>query len=243
MRRQQISWTYNVIAILLIIYGTYFLIREFNNRGTLFISSIIALSIGVFLFLLRLILSSIGKNKTTKEDKPSNPVIDDENIYQESASYTPKENKISDINKKEYKSNKSSNTYEESNYYRKKSSSSNSYYNSYIKRVGYGPVLEINGNRIRDMQNNIYYRIEGNDVYSDYGGLAYIINGKRIRSAYGQELYEVSGSGIYKVFGGYFASIDGSYISRVDTLEKYEYDSNLDYKYILVAAVILFGEY
>ena len=81
--------------------------------------------------------------------------------------------------------------------YRPSSRNYDSYY-GYVKLVGYGTIIDINGNRIRDMRDNTYYRIEGDAVYSDYGGLTYIISGNSIKSIGGHYLYDVSCGNINK---------------------------------------------
>ena len=114
------------------------------------------------------------------------------------------------------------------------------YESGYVKLVGYGPVLEISGNRIKDMRNNVYYRIQDNYVYQDGGGVIYEISGNKIRSAFDGYLFEISGSSINKVFGGFYASISGNYITKYDSSIKYEVSFSLNTKQLLVVAVLLF---
>ena len=115
-------------------------------------------------------------------------------------------------------------------------------YTSYVRKVGYGPILEINGNRIKDMRNNIYYRNEKGKIYQDGGGLIYDISSNRIRSIYGNQLYEISGNNINKVFGGYYASISGNYLTKYDGSEKYELGDRYSSNMLLLIAVLVFGE-
>ena len=110
----------------------------------------------------------------------------------------------------------------------------------YVKKVGYGPVLRVSGNRVLDMRSNTYYHIQGNMVHQDGGGPAFEINGSKIRSAFGGYLYEISGSNINKVFGGFYASISGNYITIHDLSEKYETTGTLNKNQILVVAALLF---
>ena len=117
------------------------------------------------------------------------------------------------------------------------------YSTSYVKKVGYGPVLRVCGPQIVDMRSNTYYRIEGNIVKEDGGGPRYEIRGNQIRDIYGSYLYEISGSNINKVFGGFYASISGSYITLYDLSEKYEMTDDLSKKQILAVAALLFGRY
>ena len=113
----------------------------------------------------------------------------------------------------------------------------------YVRKVGYGPVLRVCGNRVLDMRSNTYYSIQGNFVYQDGSGPVFEISGNRIRSAYGGYLYEISGSNINKVFGGFFASISGNYITKFDSSEKYEISSSLNRAQQLTVTALLFGEY
>lgn len=114
---------------------------------------------------------------------------------------------------------------------------------SYVKKVGYGPVLRVCGPQIVDMRSNTYYRIEGNIVKEDGGGPRFEIRGNQIRDIYGSYLYEVNGSNINKVYGGFYASISGSYITLYDLSEKYEMTDDLSKKQILAVAALLFGRY
>jgi hypothetical protein len=82
------------------------------------------------------------------------------------------------------------------------------------------------GNRIRDMRNGRYYRIESNRVYSE-SGLAYEIYGNRIRTISGSQLYEKSGDAINKVFGGYFASVSGNRMANYDNSVILEFSGRL----------------
>ena len=133
--------------------------------------------------------------------------------------------------------------------YQKPSSKNDDCYSSsisshgYIKKVGYGPVLEISDNRIRDMRNNEYYTIEGNYIYLNGGGLAYEISNNRIRSVGSTYLYEISGNNINKVFGGFFASISGNYLTKYDSSEKYEIGFEVNKSQLLLITVLLFGKY
>lgn len=116
-----------------------------------------------------------------------------------------------------------------------------SYSTVYVKMVGYGPLLRVEGPRILDMRNNIYYRIEGDKVMQDGSGLRYEIRGNQIRDAFGGYLYELSGSNINKVYGGFYASISGNYITLYDSSRKFETTGSLSKKQTLVVAALLFG--
>ena len=113
----------------------------------------------------------------------------------------------------------------------------------YVKKVGYGPVLRVTGNRILDMRSNTYYRIQGNIVNEEGSGQVFEINGNSIRSVFGSYLYEISGSNINKVFGGFYASISGNYITLYDLSDKYEMTGSLNQKQLLIVAALLFGAY
>ena len=230
MRRQHFAWTYLVISILCIVYGGYFAIRKYNVDDTFFVSSIIVLSIGVAMLLVYLVLYLLSqKQKKITPSEPVEPIIEEQPKV-EKVVPTPRTN-----------NEKPERDYE---YVRSSSSSSSSSYDAsgYVKEVGYGPILEINGNRIRDMRTNTYYRIEGSHVYCDGSGLSYEISSKKIRNVYGSYLYEISGSSINKVFGGFYASISGNYITIFDSSKKYEMTDSFNTKVLLIIAVLLFGE-
>ena len=111
-----------------------------------------------------------------------------------------------------------------------------------MKKVGYGPILEIRGNRIKDMRTLTYYRIEGEHIYEEGGGIRYSIYGNQIKDTFGGYMYELSGSNINKVFGGFYASISGSYITKYDNSEKYEVTCSLNKSQTLLIAILVFGK-
>ena len=113
----------------------------------------------------------------------------------------------------------------------------------YVKLVGYGPILEVNGNRIRDMRSNTYYRLENNFLYINGSGVAYEIRGNKIKNAFGGYLYEISGDSINKTFGGFFASINGNYITKYDLSEKYELTTRFTTSQLLAITILIFGNY
>ena len=239
MRRQHFYWTYLVISILLIVYGGFFLIREFGSGSTLFISSIIALSAGVAMLLFYGTLRLVDYLRS-KKNPPQLP---------QSRFETEQETETPAATKPEPETERGQGT--ENPIFRypdrpsKKERPDTVTYiaaRGYVRKIGFGPVLEINGSRIRDMRSNTYYRVEGGAVYGDGSGLLYQISGKRIRSIGGRELYELSGSNIYQVFGGYYASVSGHFITKYDGSEKYECDDDFPRAILLVIAVLLFGE-
>lgn len=227
MRRQRISWTLMVISILCVIYGAYFAIRKYNEDRTFFIDSLVICLVGVVLFILCLITHLISSKK-------QEPVKKEENIIEEKPVEEEKkvEPKKADPPKRDYEYIPWRSSYRESIY--------DDYSSGYVKLVGYGPVLEISGNRIRDMRNNTYYRIQDNYVYQDGGGMLFEIANNKIRSIYGGYLFEISGSSIYKTYGGFFASISGNYITKYDSSIKYETTCSLNKKQLLVIAALLF---
>lgn len=233
MRRQRFAWTYAVISVLLILYGSYFAFREHGNGSSLFVSAIVALSIGIAMMALYLVLYLVGKRQDAnkaKEQKPQSkieeePAKEEEPLRTNSASI--------------YRYPDAKPQYRES---RSVYDSGESIYRGYVNKIGYGPVLEINGNQIRDMRDNSYYRIEGNYIYANGSGLLYEISGKRIRSVSGRELYEIYGGAVHKVFGGYFASISGNYITKHDLSERYEISSQPSSSLALIIVTLLFGE-
>lgn len=232
MRRQHFNWTYLVISILLIMYGGINVFRFFNKNNTMFYISLAALAIGVIMLIAYVVLSNI---KTQKQIVKSEDIYEEEQIESE-------EEVIAKITSE---TNNRPSTYNDSpsrssDY--KPVSSSQYDFSAYVKRVGYGPVLDIRGNRIRDMRTNTYYRIENKNVYIEGSGLVYEIVGNSIKHAFGGYLYEKSGDNINKVFGGYFASISGNYLKKYDLSEEYEITDRLTTTQLLVVVVLLFGE-
>lgn len=233
MRRQSFYWTYLALAIVLTAYGGYMLIYHFNHGNKLSILSLVFLIIGPIMLLIYLVLCLLSlKNKRSKEtvqvitnefepepvEKPEpQPVNSDEHV---SFKPTPKNNET---------------TYERGSY---------SIYDTedvYVKKVGYGSILRVTDNRILDMRNNTYYRIQGNTVNQDGGGPVFEISGNSIRSAFGGYLYEISGNNINKIFGGFYASISGNYITLFDSSEKYEITDRLSQKQLLAITALLFA--
>ncbi len=236
-RKQYMPWVIAVIGVIGTAYGTFMLFYHFNKGNglnsaalILLILGIICLSITAFLvgstYLARRKNRNMGntvdkpkievKQEAVEEDKPA-PKAD---IKRTETPYVPKE-----------KRNYSYSSYD-------------SYTSTcYVKLVGYGPLLRVEGNRILDMCNNTYYHIENNFVYQDGYGVLYEISGNRIRDAFGGYFYEISGSNINKVFGGFYASISGNYITLFDLSKKYEMTDSLSKKQLLVVAMLLFGKY
>ncbi len=110
----------------------------------------------------------------------------------------------------------------------------------YVRLLGHGPILRIEGARILDMRDGTYYRIEGDTVYQEGYGPRFEIRGSSIKDAYGGGLYELSGSFINKVYGGAYASMDGNWITLLDGSRKYEISDSLSRKLVLALAALLF---
>ena len=113
----------------------------------------------------------------------------------------------------------------------------------YVKRLGYGPVLRIEGDEILEMRSNTYYRIEGNYVKRSGGGPAFEISSNRIKSAYGSGLYEISGDNVSKTFGGHYAGFSGNRLQTNDLREQYECTGSLNLRQKLTVVALLFGSY
>ena len=229
MRRQRAEWTFVVISILCIMYGAFFAIKKYNEDRTFFIVSLVICLVGVAMFItyFTLYLISFKRKKTTKKEE--NVVVEETQIEVEKQEEPQKV--IPPKRDYEYVSSHSS---------RKSSIYDDNYSSGYVKLVGHGPVLEISGNRIRDMRSNTYYRIQDNYVYQDGSGVIYEISSNKIRSISGGYLYEISGCSINKTFGGFFASISGNYITKYDSSIKYEATCSLNTKQLLIIAALLF---
>ena len=237
MRKQYLLWIIAVFGIVGVAYGGYLLIYHFNHGNGLSIPALLLLIFGgvaLITFIVLYILSYISLQKkkamelTKKEEAP---VVEE---------VKPEPQPKAEV--------KSKARYEDVQYTSSREKPNRSIYDNavstiYIKKVGYGPILRIDGNRILDMRNNTYYRIEGNMVKQEGSGPLYEIRGNQIKNAFGGYLYELSGDNINKVFGGFYASISGNYITIYDLSVKYEMTDRLSKNQILAVAALLFGKY
>lgn len=235
MRRQRVRWEYLVIAILLTVYGAFFASTQYGKNQGLFVSAIVALSIGATMLLVYSILYAIGQQKAKRLAKQQKPEVHEEPEYREEVE-KPKEEPKREPRPTSYA------RYETPTYPSRPSRSRYDSETCYVREVGIGPILEINGNRIRDMRNNEYYRLEGNDVFHNGSGLAYHISGNQIRTIHGGMLFEKSGDRINKVFGGFYASISGNRMTKYDLSRILEISGPLSDKMILVVTVLGLGE-
>ncbi len=236
MRRQRLIWSFLVVSILFIAYGTYFSFRKFSTNKVHFYIALTIAIIGALMlatYLIFYLIDSIQRKNVKKNTPPKVETVEEpvEEVEE------PKEEKPEP---KEESKPYRNDTDHVSSFTPRRTSSSDYGGTVYVKRVGYGPVLEISGNRIRDMRNNTYYRIDGNYVYCDSGGLVFEISSNRIRHISGGYLYEISGSSINKIYGGFYASISGNYITLYDSSEKYEITDSLSRSKLLVMAALLF---
>jgi len=246
MRRQHFAWTYLVTASVFTIYGGGILIYNFQKKNYFSVLSFAFLmfGLGMFITYLVLFLCSYFKKKKLQNNKP---VEETKKVEEELVKAEEKKEEAKPAEKPVEKpvkkaTSKSDVTYV-SNRVDYRRPSSRSVETVYVRQVGYGPVLRINGNRILDMRNNAYYRIEGSNVNLEGSGPAFEISSNRIRAAFGNYLYEIYGSNINKVYGGFFASVSGSYITTFDSSIKLEVDGDVSQKQILVIAALIFGSY
>ena len=247
MRRSRFAWAFTVVAILLAVYGLYFVIHRDKVDNGVFVTAIIALSLGGLMLLVAIgmkIMSAPKKNKP-EEPEPSfpeeeEPPLRQQRHWEEPAREEPRrEEPIQDSRPpvRDY-------DYEEPSEElpRVRPAPEPRAMSCYVSKSGYGPVFEVSGNRFRDMRNNRCYRLDGSDVYSDFGGLVYEISGNTIRTYTGDPLYQISGDSINRVFGGHYASISGNVITKYDLSERYECSFHLSLTQILVLAALLFGK-
>ena len=240
MRKNSIFWAIAVFGIIGTGYGGYSVIYSYINKKEpsilamfLLIFGGIALVGSIILLIAGFIASKKNKEDTPVEEEPKEEPIKEE-ITEEKEPVTETHIKEELEDEVECTSRKES---------RNASIYDNDYSTIYVKLVGHGPILRIEGNRIIDMRDNTYYRIEGNMVMEEGSGPAFEIRGNQIRSAFGSYLYEISGSNINKVFGGFYASISGNYITIHDLSNKYETTGSLSKTQLLVVAALLFGRY
>ena len=233
MRKQYFVWTIAVFGIIGTAYGASSLIYHFNKGKGLFIPALVLLICGglALMLFLSLYIASLVSQKKKKEELP---VIDvePEPVEEEKKpepTYKPEQKDEIEYVSRSERSYFSSSIYDVSTIY--------------VKQVGQGPVLRVEGNRILDMRTNTYYRIEGNMVNQEGYGPVFEIRGNQIRSTFGGYLYELSGSNINRTYGGFYASISGNYITLFDASVKYELTDRLSKNQTLVVAALLFGRY
>ena len=247
MRKQYFWWTYLVGCIVCVVYGGWTLIYHLRKGNGLSIHALVLLIIGSVLLIIFLILylySLIQKRKCKKQEplelSQEEPikVINEEHV--EESSETPKD---IDESPRVITPSNDDVEYVSSRPVSRKPSPRSRDGSAYIKEVGVGLILRVDGDRIYDMRSNTYYRIQGNMVNQEGRGPVFEINGNRIRIAFGSYLYEISGGNVNKVFGGYFASISGGRITKHDLSVIYEIDGSLDLVQQLTVVALLFGAY
>ena len=237
MRRHYLLWAIAVFGIVGTVYGVYLLIYHFNHGNGLNILALLLLIFGAFalIFFIAIMISRFIA-RTKKKEEPVPPV--EENVPEEEPVKEEPKSSIDTESKPEH--------IEYVPRSKEKHESSSSSYSAptvYVKQVGYGPLLRVEGNRILDMRISTYYRIENNMVMQEGYGPVFEIRGNQIKDAFGGYLYELSGCNINKVFGGFYASISGNYIALFDLSIKYEMTDSLNKKQILAVAALLFGKY
>ncbi len=238
MRRQYLVWSIIVFGVVGTIYGATSLIHHFNHGDGLFIPALILLVFGasaLMLFLVLYIVSYINMNKKKKEPTPIVEEKEAEPI-KETAKPEPSPRQESEQERREKEE------FVQKIQRPSISSSSYSVSTTYVKQVGYGPLLRVEGNRIFDMRSNTYYRIENNMVMQEGYGPIFEIRGNQIKNAYGGYLYEISGDNINKTFGGFYASISGNYITIYDLSMKYEMTDQLSKPQLLAVVALLFDK-
>ena len=245
MRKYYLSWSILVIGIIGVAYGSHLLFYHASKGGGFYAPGLILLLFGV-VFLIPAIAANIyyvvkkRKEFAASIEEKQKEIEEKEGKAEEPAPVIkPKEEKVEMVQHRREERP----TYTPRPEREVEAPSRPSYSTSYVKKIGYGPVLRVCGPQIVDMRSNTYYRIEGNIVKEDGGGPRFEIRGNQIRDIYGSYLYEVNGSNINKVYGGFYASISGSYITLYDLSEKYEMTDDLSKKQILAVAALLFGRY
>lgn len=240
MRKHYFLWMVAVFGIIGVAYGGYSLIYSVNHGEDAPLLGIFLLIFGfvaLIVFLGVYIPASIISRKKGKKENEK-PVVEEKKIEEPTK-----------IEVKPVESKKPANPQRIEREYTPRSSTSYSApsrsYSStvYVKKVGYGPILRVEGNRILDMRNSTYYRFEGDMLMQEGYGPVFEIRGNQIKNAFGGYLYEISGSNINKVFGGFYASISGNYITLYDLSIKYEMTDSLSKNQLLAVAVLLFGKY
>ena len=233
-RKQYIDWLTTVLGIFGVTYGGYLLAWHYNQGNGLNVLALVLLIVGIISLLFSIVLFTFRfiyykKTKDAVIPTQNEEVTKDATIKEEIVvEPKPKQNPT-----------KSKTEYTERSYPSSYSYSASS--TIYVKLLGHGPLLRIEGSQILDMRNNTYYRIEGNIVKQDGYGPLFEINGNQIRNIYGGNLFELSGSNINKTLGGFYASISGNYVTLYDSSRKYEITDSLSKVQILAVAALLFN--
>lgn len=253
MRKYRLPWSIAAFGFVAVAYGTYSLVSHLKNNEEIFLPGLLMLIAGAIALLTLLVLILMDAFKRIRnKDLIEAPIKEDS--YEEAIKVEEEhisENHINmDEEKIENEEIENVDEYDEEeeeefmpSYTRSYSSSSYSYSTIYVKEIGYGPVLRIDGSRILDMRNNAYYHVENNIVIQDGYGPTFEIRGNQIKDVYGSYLFEISGNNINKVFGGFYASVSGNYITLFDSSRKYETTESLSRNQILIIAALLFGRY
>lgn len=254
MRKYRLPWSIAAFGFVAVAYGTYSLVSHLKSDEEISLPGLLMLIAGgiSLLTLLVLILMDAFKRIRDKEliEAPIKEDTYEGVIEEEEEEKHISENPIN-IDEEEIENEEIDNVeeYDEEeeeftpSYTKSYSSSSYSYSTIYVKEIGYGPVLRIDGSRILDMRNNVYYHVENNIVIQDGYGPAFEIRGNQIKDVYGSYLFEISGNNINKVFGGCYASVSGNYITLFDSSRKFEATESLSRNQILIIAALLFGRY
>ena len=244
MRKQYLVWMIAVFGIIGTIYGGFSLIYNLSHGNGLPIFGLVLCICGVIALTLFLVLYTISYFQMKKREKEREP-LEAQVIEEKEDKPIKEEPKLEPVKNPEPEEKEM----DKEEFVRRiqkpspPSSSSYSVSTVYVKQVGYGPLLRVEGNRILDMRSNTYYRIEDNMVMQEGYGPVFEIRGNQIKNAFGGFLYELSGSNINKVFGGFYASISGNYITLYDLSIKYEMTDSLSKSQILAVAALLFGKY
>ena len=240
MRRRYLFWTITVLGIVATVYGAFMLAYHFNHGNGLKVSALLVLILGILCLAIVLGSRLFGflLDKQNQNEQPLGIKEDEPEPIEEPKPEPKPEPKVNPAPRRNY----------DVEYTPRSERPNRSYYDSsaptiYVKQVGHGPVLRFEGNRILDMRNHTYYRIENHMVNQDGSGPVFEIRGNQIRSAFGGYLYEYSGGNISKIYGGFFASVSGNYITLYDASAKFETTGSLSSSQILVAAALLFGNY
>lgn len=254
MRKYCLPWSIATFGFVTVAYGTYSLVSHLKNDEEIFLPGLLMLIAGALALLTLLVLILMDafkriRNKELietpiKEDsyEEAIKVEEEKHISENPINIDEQEKEDEEINSADEDDEEEEEEFTPS-YTRSYSSSSYSYSTIYVKEIGYGPVLRIDGSRILDMRNNVYYHVENNIVIQDGYGLAFEIRGNQIKDVYGSYLFEISGNNINKVFGGFYASVSGNYITLFDSSRKFETTESLSRNQILIIAALLFGRY
>ena len=217
MRKQYFKWSWFVLGLVLSVYGVFSLIynsthnKDFSVLGLIFLIVGLVLLISYFvLLIISVIQTKDSKNiKETKiehfepvvSEKIEEPKKEEKPVINKSVNYTHVDRPTKSI--------RTTREFDGGSGYVKKIGEgpilrisnkeildmrSNIYYrieDNYVKQMGYGPVFEIVGNRIKLAYGGYLFELSGSNINKVYGGFYASISGSFLKTLDLRQNYEI----------------------------------------------------